>query len=74
MAPEPHAHAIEGIPSAYAKIMMTAHQAVVSKDAQRSIIRLLTLEIFLGREIHMRMYTVCGAQNVITKSTVNQWV
>ncbi len=25
-----------------------------------------------GRDIHMRTYVVYGAQNVITKSTVNQ--
>ncbi len=50
------------------KITVTA----VSKDEQQNVILLFTLENVSGNEIHECV--VYGAQNVITKSTVNQWV
>ncbi len=49
---------------------MATTLTVVPKDEQRSVIWFLTLENVSG----MRMCTVYGMQNVITKSTVNQWV
>ncbi len=53
------------------KITMAVTPNAVPKDEQRSVIRFSLLENVLGSEIHTKMCVVYGAQNVITKSTVN---
>ncbi len=52
---------------------MAATRTAVLKDDQRGVIPFLTLENVSGVEIHTRMCEVYSVQNVITKSTVNQW-
>ncbi len=46
----------------------------IPKDEQQSVIQFLTLENVLGSEINTILCVESAAQNVITKSTVNQWV
>ncbi len=53
---------------------MAATLTAVPKDKQWSVIQCLMLENDSDSEIHMRKWVVYGAQNVITKLTVNQWV
>ncbi len=56
------------------KIMIAATATTVPKDKQQNVVWFLTLENVSGGKIHTRMCMVYGAQNVITKSTVNKWV
>ncbi len=53
---------------------MAVTPTAVGKDKQRTVIEFLVPVNLSGIEIHTRMCVVYGAQNVITKSTVNRWV
>ncbi len=53
---------------------MAATPTAVPKYEQRSILQFLIEENIFNSEIHTRMCVVYDEQNVITKSTVNQWV
>ncbi len=78
MAPKLLAQVTEVIPSAHAKffsnrLKIIQRPTAVPWDEQRSVIWFLMLENVSGSKIHVRMCTVYGTQNVITKSTVNQF-
>ncbi len=47
---------------------------IYTQNKQGSDILFSTLENVSGREIHTRMLTLCGTENVVTKSTLNRWI
>ncbi len=53
---------------------MAVTATAVPKDQQRRVIQVLMLENVSDSEIHAKICVVYGMQNVITKSTLNQWV
>ncbi len=54
--------------------MKAVTPAAVPKEEQQSVIQILTIKNVSGSEICTRMCVVYGVQNVIRKSTINQWV
>ncbi len=56
------------------KIILPVTLTAVPEDEQRSIIWFLILETVSDCEIHARLCTIYGAQNVIAKSTGDLWV